>query len=109
MIGVVSYLTEAHEWTDALRSARTPAGIAAVVEAWRPFSDDPEMVLPANDAEMTDLLDGLADKRKQRGRWAKRWGFLVLPGRMLEAALVAQQCHAPLGTAAIKLAKARNW
>ena len=109
LVGVVSYLTEAHEWTDALRSAQTPAGIAAVVEAWRPFSEDPEMVLPTNKAEMADLQNGLADKRKQRRRWAERWGHLVLPKRMLEAGMVAAGCHAPWGTALIQLSKARGW
>ena len=109
LVGVVSYLTEAREWTDALRSAQTPAGIAAVVEVWKPFSEDPEMVLPANDVEMADLHDGLADKRKQRRRWAERWGHLVLPSRMLEAGIVAQQYHAPWGTALIQLQKARGW
>ena len=88
LVGIVSYLTEAREWTDALRSARTPAGIAMVVEAWKPFSEDPEMVLPANKTEMADLQNGLEDKRKQRRRWTERWGHLVLPERMLEAGFV---------------------
>jgi hypothetical protein len=109
MIGVVSYLTEAHGWTDALRSARTPAGILAVVEAWRPFSEDPELAVPTNKAELADLQDGLADKRKQRRRWAERWGHLVLPERMLEAGVVAARYHIPWGTALIQLAKARSW
>ncbi|KKM77409.1 hypothetical protein LCGC14_1370270 [marine sediment metagenome] len=109
LAGVVSYLTEAHEWTDALRSARTPADIAAVVEAWRPFSEDPEIVFPQNKTELADLQNGLADKRKQRRRWIELWGHLVLPERMLEAGIVAQQYHAPWGTALIRLAKARGW
>ncbi len=99
----LTYLSEQDRaWARALREADTLLALKRLCAAWGEWVPDARAVASRmTAAEFAEFRAGLLAKTGDL-KWCALYGHIALPARLLEISMIAQQFHAPFGTAAIR-------
>ena len=106
----ITYLTDAPTlWKEALDSAASLDSLTHVLHTWRELCPDAWDARPTTTTEFDDWRHGLAKERKGRSNaeaWMDRYGAVIIPAKLMEVSIVAEQYKVPWGLAYIRLAEA---
>lgn len=105
----VSWLTDGPaRWREALDQATDLERLMETLAEWREMCPDAWDARPMDEREFVLWRVGLKKERGPRKRFdgeefAKRFGAVLIPARMLQVGMIAEQWHVPWGTALIRL------
>ncbi len=97
------------EWAKQLRDAKTLPELRALADAWGRWTPDAQLITAnMTEAEFLEFRAGLEkESRKEFAgeSWARRYGVVIIPERLLEITIRAQQFGVPFGMMAIRIAE----
>ena len=86
------------EYKVGIRAAKSLSELVTFIEQYELVAWDAlERACALDEADFADLQAGLADKRKQKKRWASKFGEIVIPNLMLGVSLKALELKVPFG------------
>jgi len=96
-------------WADQLRAADTLEKLQALTKDWGRWTPDARGVaLAMTPADFAVFRNGLAQESRKEfagEAWARRFGAVLIPERLLEITIRAQQFGVPFGAMAIRIAE----
>src|SRR5256885_2350286 len=108
--GPLHYLSELdRDWAKALSAATTWEALQNMVVAWKAWAPDALAVVETMNSEtFKEFRAGLESERHKTFAgepWARKYGALLIPARLMEITIRAEQFGVPFGTMAIRLAE----
>ena len=104
----LTYLSEQDaEWAKQLRATKTLPELRALTVAWGAWTPDARKVAEKMaEADFMEFRQGLEkESRKEFAgeSWAKRYGAILIPERLMQITIRAEQFGVPFGAMAIRL------
>lgn len=105
----ITYLSEnGKDYVDLIKKCKSLDELKKIVTEYKELAEDAyQKTMQLSNEEFSEFISG-RDKRKPSEKWIEEYGMILLPRTILEAGLIAVECHVPFGCAYIRMKEFRD-